>query len=519
LNGTIAFAPPRLEPDWAEFVIVRELYGLLQALGSRPFSKGHDGPVAEAAEQLRSLGRELEHVSHSLLADSHRATIRSFLDAADALPPEVVARTLLTSLHDALAGADDTLAPRSFVARIPDTLQPERLVVTVGATIGIGDEFLFARALAERAQELGGVDLAVSSHNADLWAAAGAGIQLLPPPPYGACDFAASLSASERSACGMVYLDFLHSDPSLSPYHGPPGLAYAARWSMGSSSGDAVDLGAGMEYVVRYPDGLPNHHWLASRWAAGQLLPGRAVAVTTSAWPEPPARDGCRIVAQVLTAKPGLTYDPTFYADVFARVLARRPEVTVEIVPGPTETGYAQTQAVADEVAAVNPEARVELRPSMTLAQVFDRLRGAALLFGPDTFSAHFAAELGLPQVTISMPEHRSWVSVGSPCLSVVSDRDSERVAATSADCILAYLDVLDGAPSGARLRDSLRSLDGLVLAYLRTGLVASAEEVRRHAEGFDPDVYGDGDDMMRALARWYHERARDPDLNLTVAA
>jgi hypothetical protein len=535
-------------------VLTRELYGILQSLNSRPFSKGHDGAVDQAKRQLRVLGAQLADVPRSLLTDSHVALVRLFIDSLADLPPEVVARTLAASFHEVLRGAEDPVVepPCSFVATVPETIEIEQIVVGVGSTIGLGDEFLLARALHERARELGRVKLSVSSHNIDLWTCQSDGVGRLAPPPFGAYAFIESLATETRARTAYLYFDFLVSDPSQEPYAGPSGVPYAGRWYMGAGEGEFVHVSAGMRYHVRYPDGLPQCRWLESQWAASRALPGRPLADDEEAWPGPSGeRRGHRVVVQALTAKPGLTFPPAFYSDVFGQVLRKAPDLQLEIIPSPTTKGQAVAREIAAAIDSVQVPVRVTLPEPMSLYDVYGRLRKAAILFGPDTFSAHLAAQQGLAQVTISLPEHRPWVTLGSPCLRVLADLPQREIVAMSASRIVALLEVQLGSlqlnPLAKPLRTHLRAIDRMVKRYLQRGSLPRQEEVAERVAGvrttyahaveilnrsaqllpprplgefpsFDPSVYRDPEDMTRALARWYQQVGLSDVVGLVAA-
>ena len=533
---------------WGELALTREMYGILQSLDSRPFSKGHDGAVHQAKKQLKALGAELSRLPRGMLTESRATILRLFIDSLDDLPPEVVARTLVSSLHQVLAAGEDGDQPCTY-AGPPPRVELDQVVVAVGPTIGLGDEFLIARALAERAGDLGGTKLLVSSNNLDLWKCLAATVGELPPPPFGGYTYLDSLPADTRARTGYLYFDFLISDPSPEPYGGPAGIGYAGRWYMGNQQSEFVHPPAGMRYRYRYPDGLPACRWLESRWIASRVLPGDTDRSDPGAWPAPPAAPtGDRVVLQALTAKPELIFPPEFYRQVFATVATERPELTVELIPSPTAGGQAIAGEIADAVASVLPPRRVLLPEPMTLHGVHQRLREASVLFGPDTFSAHLAADLGVPQVTVSVAPHRAWVTLGAPCLGVPAELPQRALAAACAARIVAVLAArragpeLAGAATG--LRRGLAAVDRLVKAYLHQGRVPDpAELVDRvvdttvrygraaaalaplpgfapggPAARFDPGVYREPEDAARALVRWYHQVGLSDVVGLATA-
>ena len=181
-----------------------------------------------------------------------------------------------------------------FVSPFPFPKHTKTLIVLIGPTIGIGDETLMARAVLERARQLGGLSVWVSSHNHDIWSRLDEGSRLLELPPLGGHKAIADLDAGERGLTGLLYLDFLESDPSWSLYDGPSGISFAARWYMGPAIGMAIDCGRGMRYELRYPSGLPSSRWIQSRWFTRSLLRGVGVPLPNPAVSishQPPAQN------------------------------------------------------------------------------------------------------------------------------------------------------------------------------------------------------------------------------------
>jgi hypothetical protein len=528
---------------WAEGVLYRELHGILQSLVSRPFSRGHDGAVTRCKAELAAICVELEAVPRELVAETHFRMFRCLISQLDIVPPEVVARSLLGTVGELLSRPKNDRGdfPRYFVARPPAEPPVRRLVVSSGPVVGLGDELLVARALVERVRCIGEVELFASTRHSDLWACLDGAVGLLSPPPFGAFEFLESLPEGERARTAYLFFDFLASDPLASPYAGPTGLLYAGRWCMGLGRGEFLHSPTGICYEVSYPSGLPASRWLESRWAAGIVIPGSAAAPKPVLWQERLARRGPRkILLQALTSKPSLTYPTSFYLDVLAPVVRECPDVELEFIPAPTVKGQAILADLARGLLPLFPPGACCLPEPMSIHEIFTRIADAVLLFGPDTFSAHLAAVSGTPQVTISMPEHRPWISVGSPCLAVRAERHSADVAASTTQRILAFLH-LSRWRAPARLlraaddwRSGLRSVDSLLTSYLWGGTLPCAAELAApvralqglflgHADElarwfapnepplipgfltFDPFVYSEQEDLARALTRWYH--------------
>jgi hypothetical protein len=76
----------------------------------------------------------------------------------------------------------------------------------------------------------------------------------------------------------------------------------------------------------------------------------------------------------------------------------------------------------------------VDLVGPLGLAAIRRELAQAAVLFGPDTFTGHFAAMGNTPQVTLQLPEHRAWINPATPSFVVtVSRNPRDDVAAAAA--------------------------------------------------------------------------------------
>jgi hypothetical protein len=527
-------------PGWVEYGICREIFGIVQHVASRPLSKGHDGALHNARFQLRDACQQLDQIDRSILSPTLFALIRTLVQQPEQIPLEVIARTLVGSLGSLLSQNVDpgTECPCCFVDP-PGDLSLERLVVAVGPTIGLGDEVLAARALVERVRAFTGMSIHVSTHHFDLWKSLQGPVCPLPPPPLGAFGYLDSLSPAERQRTAFLYADFLNTDLSPYPYSGPSGIAYGGRWSMGAEECDFVDLTKNLRHCSRYPDGLPACRWLEARWMAGRVLPGRSVATPPLKSPSAERRrPRKRIIVQTLTAKPRLTFPPEFYRRIFLRVIESIPDLELEIIPNPTSKGQALVMELLDALKDVVPSAVIPAPGATSLSEVFERLAGSDLLFGPDTFTSHWAAVLGLPQVTVSLPEHAAWRTIESPCLSVVADRPQAELVDPCARRIVALLqiDELLDEPrfvSGSLdWRRSVTQLERTVEQYLQSGLFDQSQtvtELIRHVEhlyltlapeigrrtkigttpaplrSLDLAVFNDLEDRARVLARWYH--------------
>ncbi len=529
-------APADSRP-WVELALCRDIYGILQTLATRPLSKGHDGAVLRARERLKQDAEELARNRREILGDSQLQLLRTFIHRIEHVPPEVVARTLIGPLGDLLGQSRNGHVeyPCSFVADLLEQ-NVSHLVVTVGPTIGLGDEILAARALIERGRSLGKVSLLVSTHHFGLWSCQPGPVTCLPPPPVGAFEFIESLPLTQRDCTAFLFIDFLSTDLHPEPYSGPPGIAYGGRWAMGNCQCDILEFKKLRRHRSRYPEGLPECRWLEARWMAGRVLRGAPSGSEEPAGESPPRSSKC-LLLQPLTAKPGLTFPPEFYHEVFVCVTEAVPELDLQVIPSPTRKGQALIEELLEALRPVVPSVQVTAPEATALADVVRRLSCADVLFGPDTFTGHLAALLGVPQVTISLPEHRAWRTVGSPALGVVAGRTLDLLADACARRIVAFLNLPEWRAdrvfaSGRReWQRRMRQVDSIVREYLHEGqfdpppqLAEAVLCIRSLYEQMAPTVHrmiGDAspppacsldlscfdhsEDMARALARWYH--------------
>jgi hypothetical protein len=320
------------------------------------------------------------------------------------------------------------------------------------------------------------------------------------------------------------------------PYCGPDGVAYGGRWSMGKGECDFLRPEQGKRYKFRYPDGMPECRSMEAAWMAARALPGTPSGTMTIA-PLTAPTSRTRILFQPLTAKPELLFPPEFYRQVFQRVVQAYPGFELYLLPNPTSQGQALIRTYAEVLRAVTPEVRIERPDAVSLLNVFERVTQSDLLFGPDTFTSHFAAATQLPQVTISLPQHQSWRSVQAPCLAVIANGPEPVLIDRCARAILTYLQLpglvrTDSAfvQSARHWRASLDHLGMMVEQYLycrafefpveASGQLATVSDryhtlAGRVAEltGFerppipevDISVFDSKEDAARALSRCYH--------------
>ncbi len=441
-----------LEKDWYAHAVLRELYGLIQLFFFRDhLTVGNDIALIGAQSEFRELTEDFASTAMAAGAPQLSSYLREISFSPITQLDQQYLSEPLDMLHNALA----THLPGSRhqphyleQVRIPDSI--EELVIAVGATIGVGDELLLAQAINERARSVNGVKLKVSSRQSSMWQRVGDVCEPIEDPPRGAIDYLDSLTEAERAKTGFLYLDFLESDPSSQPYVGPSGLAFAARWYMGSYYGDVSSLTDLKRYFLRYPEGLPESRWLECLWLTGQIFP--TINKPTEQQTTKRAGNGRRRLAlQVLTAKQELMLPPDFYAAVFHQLEERLPDaVDIAIMMAPSPRSREIGRQIGNRLAQVIGNKRVIITEDLRIVQVIDFLGESDLLFGPDTFTNHAAALLNLPQVVMVRPEHLPWITPGMPTLIAEALRDPRDLAKRCADRLYVMLSLGDrDSPSG----------------------------------------------------------------------
>lgn len=524
--------------DATSILLCREAYGILQGLAMRPLSEGDDGALLSALVALRTIEEKLADIG---TGDHQLTALRFFIGQIDRLPPTMIARTLVRSLESRLLSitGSDVEFPQAFTSPAVTPRSLEKLVVQVGPTIGVGDETLLARAWLERAQHMG-VRLAVCTRRPDLWVGLEGEVGVLPPPPFGAIQHLSACTQSELNDIGYLFADFLRSDPCPSSLAAVGQVRMAGRWFMGAMEGDLTDVPAEMRYVLHYPQHLPACRWLECRWAAAQFLPRSQGAgiLKSRMWREPTPRSDF-LLLQTLTSKPELMLPSAFYRDVFMRaygVLGR--SFKIEVLPAPTHKGQAIVVETVSALQRTIGKEWVHHPPSMRLDEIYGRVASSALLFGIDTFSSHFAAQAGTPQITIHLPEHTPWLSVGAPCFSITNTPDRRHLMTQCAYRLAATLNLIFSqtgrniADAGVAWRALMRTIDHSVLGiiqgnpppveYLQEQVVAAQRLYLEHATEvgrvmglawparlpafcrFNALVYDNEIEAGAAVARWY---------------
>ncbi|WP_262401688.1 glycosyltransferase family 9 protein [Actinomadura sp. CNU-125] len=480
----------------------------------------------------------------SLVRPEVLSVLMPVFGAAGADAPAAAARSLVSSIGAALRGSFPVPPePICHVARL-DPSSVRRLVVQVGPTIGLGDELLLARALAERAMATG-VELEVASERPGLWTWYEGARPVDGTGCLAALHRVTELPGAERARTAYLHIDF-DTTPGEAVYIGPPGLAFAGHWSMQCAGGRLLDPSDQVTYGLRYPDGLPESRWSESRWMAGRVLPGgagdRAVDAPDGPWRAARMPRRGRVVLQVLTSKPSLMLPPRFYAEIVARLAATTDAVTeVRLLSAPDPAGRELVARTADAIRDGSPVQAVTVEADTDLAHTFASVRDAELFLGPDTFTTHVAAMAGVPQVSMALPEHSAWFSVAAPAVTVPFMGDqrpfAERVVqAASAMLSHARTEPLDR--QAATWAERIARIDEAVRHYLHDeepgALLPLAEETKLAHDlvtvltrATPPDVawltdglpvtpppaaesaqYHRPTDLANALVRWYRDIA-----------
>ncbi|MCA9773444.1 MAG: hypothetical protein KC466_13605 [Myxococcales bacterium] len=529
--------------DAEAFLVTRELYGHLVTLAARPLSRGNEIAYDGARHAVADAVDRLAAMPAGVLPAEQVALMRALIEAADPGDFRLLASTFVRSVQQAIRADgeanDDWLVFHGRRHR-PDPAI-DSLAVSVGPTIGIGDELIAARSLARRAARCG-VVLVVETRRPGLWALLEGKIELPGLPPLAMPAKLDALSADGRSRTGLVYLDFLESDPSFPPRHRPEGLAFTARWVMGNATGVIVPFGKRALHHLRIPEALGAGRGLECDWMAGRLMAGPGApgtAVGRSARPEGATE---RVLLQVLTSKPALILPETLYARALfeARRLADRP-FEVRVLSGTTEGERRITREAAEGLARALPRTEVRFLEPMTLAAVAREVARADVLVGPDTFTAHMAALAGTPQITVGLTEHGGWKSPGTAGFYLAPTGEPAELARAIARRVAFALQAERLGPNGAEARASAKAwresyerLTEAIRDYLyedratdprAEGDLAWLMEILAHADAILAGTlssaplgpyarlgaarladYEDFDDVVRALIGWHHE-------------
>jgi hypothetical protein len=523
-----------------ELLLGRELYGHLLTLAWRPMSTGNDVAVSKGWELVRLLLSRIRKVKGVIFTDTRLELIESILDEDGALSGEDGARIVVS----ALAKLVSVPFTRNYTDLYDEEWWPaqdlDRVIVSVGPTIGIGDELLMARALVGKLAPAG-VTLEVESERADLWTMLEPRILSLGAPPLGAHLRIIKLAHEARARTMVLRADFLPSDPSPRPWYMPPGLAVTAGWTFGNCTATAVDSINCCVRNIQYPPGLPESRVLESQWVVTRLLQG--VGSTSEKSPvaapckRPPRGSKPSVFFHVLTSKPELMLDPEFYAGVFSSLRSRLgwlPDIT--LLGGPTPSTLAICDSVANAVSATVPGINLKITRSLEFSGIRQELERASLSFGPDTFTGHVAAMKHIPQVTLQLTQHHAWINPGTPSFIVPLLSDSREVISMATELLVFVLQAANGELSprwsewGAEWRSYMAVINKFVEMETREKPVESTLEVgnaldRLHSlakatpepliertnqlpSRVELSRYASPFDAWRAVVRWYIKMA-----------
>jgi hypothetical protein len=525
---------------YSELLIARELYGHLLTLGMRPFSEGNDLAFTEAQQQIALLLAGLRDTPRTIFTDARLQLVETMLRQCDVIPIKEIAQTVVRPIRELF---DVRWTDAGYVHLRDYAMWPalplDRVIVSVGPTIGIGDEILMAHALLDRAARCG-VAIEVESWRPSAWTALSARVRLLGAPPGATPLRLAELSDAERRRTMVLRGDFLPSDPSAVPWYLPHGLGGTARWTFGNANAIIVDAVNRTICHVDYPSGMPASRTLETRWVAARLLP--SVSARTDAAPSPievrrrPTNGaGPTLLMQVLTSKPSLMLPPEFYAECLEYLRVALGFVPrIRLLLGPTPATQVICEAIAAAIRARVQGAEVALVGPFGFEDIGRELDAATALFGPDTFTGHLAAMRGVPQIMLQLAEHRPWVNPSTPTFAIAVGDNRRLAARHAADrlrfCVLAAGEQLsDAQRSWARQWcDSLHPVreyvDGACEApppehpRALAPYIQRVSQLRRtwergtlddepvpaHPSTLDLDRYPSPIDAWRALADWY---------------
>ncbi len=444
---------------YEEFCLVLELYGHLLSLATRPISRGNDVAFHRAWNSVVSLLDILKQSEHGLISCERLEVVEHILRLSGAIPYKNRARTVLRLLKDSLTGQASGCAGYSRLRRGQFAPPPHlrRVVVALGPTIGLGDEFIVARAIAAKTSAAP-MALQIETHHFELWECFNGPMTLLGAPPRAKFAFLSQLSAEEKKNTGLIHVDFLASDPTETPVVPSDLFAYVGRWVFGNATGVVVEPEPRRIHYLDCPIEFSLNRALQSDWMASRFISPSQTEGENHSWRarDTRASDDQVILLQVLTSKPRLLLSGRFYRNCFARLreLSVRRPFLVRILRGPARESGKITQQVYRDLAHTSRDFRVEVVLANGLKDVLAAMSKATLLFGPDTFTSHVAATMGIPQVTLILPEHHLWCNAASRSFYIKWGRRRDVVEAVAER--MAYL-LEDMQPEDAVLREPAR--------------------------------------------------------------
>jgi hypothetical protein len=558
-------AAPSEELDltpWREHLVLRELVATMATLTSRVLSYGNREALREAGSAMEDLLSLLAQPGGcgSLISLPAVETLLVLLKALQDVTPATFAKLALSSVDESLAVAYADMKSEServemaYGGRHLPHRSVEEVLVEVGPTIGLGDELLFASAIAERVASAPHVKITASSRRRDLWNIHRGFSTIAARPPLGLTADLVGRSSAERRRTGVVRLDFLPATSGAPPYVGPSDVAYGGTWTMGKGQGEFVEPREAVHHVWRYPDALPPCRWLESRWAAGRIVPGSQLDVE----PLEPVRRvrgrAPRVVLQVLTAKPSLMFPPRFYVRALEPLCQELGgDVHIRLLPAPSDADSTAVANASAALAGAFGAGSVEIVPCDGLDAVIAEIRQADLLIGPDSFPTHVADLFRVPQVVIGHHEHVPWITPLRPRITLHPSRAGvDALVGSVGSAAWALLEATTGRlDAAARLGShdwstQLGALDGWVRSFLhdprsvepgsapvaavgalgprlasepwaRMSAIRVSERVP--ATRLDISRYEHDEDAGAAVVRWYHRLATTKLSGLLVAS
>jgi len=405
---------------YSEFFISLELYGHLLSLATRPLSEGNDIAVKEAKNAINACIDQLSLGDYLIISDKQIEMIKNLLAISDVIPLQNIARTVISSLHQILKfqKQESSHWPVLYKTNFKKNDNLQKIVISIGPTIGLGDEFILAKALTRRAKQCN-ISIHVETRRFELWNCFDCHVQYIGKPPTATFDYLNSLSSEELRKTGYIYADFLTSDPTDIPLYMPEHLAFSGRWIFGNASGIFVDPRIKRVFSFRYPQDMPLSRKMQCDWMAGKFCINvyPEASKSTSGNLNVVINHGKEknILLQVLTSKPQLIFNSDFYLQCFNDLQnLTGKKFIVTVLAGPTERSRKITNSVYNTLRTSLPTSRVVKLQPANLSGVLETVKNADLLFGPDTFTSHIAAMFGVPQVTIHLPEHHAWINSAS---------------------------------------------------------------------------------------------------------
>ncbi len=407
------------EHSASEYHASLHLYGHLLSLSTRPLSIGNDIAVHDAVKEIESCMYCIRREGNCLVPASLLEIIKCTLDMAHSIPVRNLAQVVIGSLNKVLTSvnSDSNSWPVMINSGYVNAQGIERIVVSVGPTIGLGDELILAKALIEKVSHCN-IPIHVETRRFALWNYHKYQVHFVGTPPSGLLAYLAKLDSESLYKTGYIYLDFLTSDPTPVPRFMLDSLAFSGRWVFGNATVQITDPRIKTIHTFEYPREMPLSRTMQCDWVAGRILSEAKQSaiddISTAEVKTPHSGKKC-ILLQVLTSKPELILPPEFYQTCFSEInMSLRDEFYVKVIAGPTDSARKINQSICDALTEVIQGERVELCRTESLDRVVTMVAEADLLVGPDTFTAHLAAHFNIPQITFFLPHHHAWVNSAS---------------------------------------------------------------------------------------------------------